>query len=200
MMLAVLAVAAPLPAETPSTHKVHRAALESELRLARKPGVYFVFDLLNGRVRIKARGMVLQDLAITEESLWGTLEETQPLILEARSSIGKPERQRVPVGETASSTMPSALEVRDMPCRYRLHFSGGLTLRVNSQSSHFREQLASGVYALFWSLGRPIVSLAGLVRGNAFRWIDVTLPEEDAKTLYWTITDGAPAILYPPRP
>jgi len=191
-----LNAAAPLTADTGNQSSLRKTALESELRLARKPGVYFVIDLNQAQVVVKARGMSLKALSIIRKSVWGSVGGQQPRRLESKSALSEPDRLRLKPGQREEKAPVPALEVSDMPSRYLLHLSGGLTVGINSEPAGIVDRLASGAYSSFWATARPILSLRSVARGIPFEWIELSLSRSDAQALYWVLSEGTQSVIY----
>ena len=174
--------------------------LESELKLAGRPGIYAVFDLRGKRISIKARGMALTEFPIRGASVWGTPADPVPLKLTEKDAFKNPKRVEIEPqrGQDEGESTLNALEVKDMPSRYVLRLD-------HIASIHIRPS----VQGTFWRLLEAGRSLAGLVvlsfrsgwsflRGKPFTEVDITLEEKDARTLYWTMHEGTPCILAMP--
>ena len=61
--------------------------LESELKLTTKPNIYFVFNLKDKKVYIKAHGTTLRELQVNKVEYWGDNIQLKPLFLSEKKYI-----------------------------------------------------------------------------------------------------------------
>jgi hypothetical protein len=174
--------------------------LESELKLARKPKIYAVFDLGNKRVSIKARGIELTEFPIENVTLWGNALAANPLSLVAKGSFIKPKRKRIKPGQdNGQDTFElDALEVNDMPSRYTLYLDRGVSVCVRAAPEGIFLRLLDAGYSLAGALVRPFYSTWYFLKKRPFTEVDITLKEKDARSLYWIMFEGTPCLLAPP--
>jgi hypothetical protein len=85
-----------------------------------------------------------------------------------------------------------------MPSRYTLVLDGGLTIFIRPET----EGIVSGICNYFYSskrfLMRPIAMLWNALWGKPYTAIDIVLDKNDARAVYWSISEGSGAIVYPP--
>lgn len=171
--------------------------LESELQLAGKPDIYFIFNLEAGKIYFKTRGFFLKELPAEDTRLWGRLIEPKPLKLIKKSSFAKPGRNRIKPGKNDenSNSGIEALEVEDMPARYRLALEDGVSLYIMSKPKGFLRY----IFYLFSTAGlhisRPVFVLWNTLRGRSFTEVDIHLSERNAKILYWSFPEGSKCII-----
>jgi hypothetical protein len=177
------------------------ALWQSEYLLARTPQIYLIFDLSEKKVLIKAKGLVLRELPIESYSVWGTPVQPKLLPLISKSALLKPKRAELKPAQKDENNSPvlQALQVEDMPARYRLNFAGGIRIYVRPESEGALLSLAN----LFSSLKshlfiRPIGFLWNKLSGENFIEIAVYLKEKDAKSLYWAFQEGFTCIIWRP--
>jgi len=166
----------------------------SEYQLAKTPQIYFIFELIEKKILIKARGVVLKELPIESCALWGAPLQPTPLPLLSKSAIIRPKRTEIKPIQKNDEENPSALhalQVEDMPARYRLNFDGGIRLYVRPKSG--------GVLLTFFNLfsslksylvTRPFGLLWNGLHGENFTEIVVYLKEKEARSLYWAFQEG----------
>jgi hypothetical protein len=175
--------------------------LDAELALARKPGTYFVFDLGERTVFIKARGVVLRELRVSKVRLWG-----RPISLEARelsekSSLFKPKRKEIKSGKKAGEGEfeIEALELKDMPFNFKLVFTEGVMVSVRKEAEGIFSWLTSAGHYLAWLVSRPPLTVWYTLREKPFRSVLITMSEKDAQSLYWALYEGIDGIIVDTR-
>ncbi|RJQ55024.1 MAG: hypothetical protein C4526_04305 [Nitrospiraceae bacterium] len=182
--------------------------LQSELVLAKKPIIYFVFNLKDRVVLLKSRGIALRQMKIEDVSFWGDAVDSKPLLMIRKSALFEPERVKIDPDKnkeeennTATTPAPGAfdieaLELQDMPTSYRMEFGNGVHISVRPEKAGF----VSGVYRAAdysgWYLSRPILTLWNSFRGRPFTSIYLTVNEEDARSIYWSLVEGSENIIY----
>jgi len=185
--------------------------LSTELTLARKPVIYFIFDLENREVLLKSRGTVLKKMKIDDIKFWG-----DPVFSGSQTMIGKSalfkEPKRVNIdpdkaaeeeetktaGQTPATFEIDALELKDMPATYHLEFSEGVFISVRPKASG----IVSGIYELAnyaaWYISRPVFTVWYSIQGRPYTSIYLTLSEEDARSIYWSLEENSVNIIYRP--
>lgn len=168
--------------------------LEEELKLAARPQIYLVLDLAGRVIQVKSRGIELQRLLISEWRQVGEGSLAGVFRLRARPAVTRPK------AAPADPTSVPAIEVQHMPDRYDLIFDPGLVVSVGQSARERPWPWVRGMVEEWW--GR----LAGLfgISVQADRATDVrihlTLAQEVAQSLAWTMTDGMPMIIGRPAP
>lgn len=179
------------------------AACTQEIAAARGGSVYVVVEMPARLIRIKARGVVLRDFPLAELTWLGPpldkpflsvmTEKTprrEPLeIRPATSPIG---------GEPARADSEGRLDVSQMPRRYRLDLSDGVSLSVQSHRTHSilstAYDEAAGVVRLWAS---RIAGWIGRSAGTPRRHLWIELRADDAQALYWALTPRTPILMVP---
>ena len=173
--------------------------LEEELALARKPDIYFVFNLKEKMAYIKARGIHLRELQINDFHCWGSPVSGNGYRLRKKSTFFKPDREMIKPGESKEKDnfKIEALELSDMPSRYTLVLDGGVRISIRPS----REGIVSGIGNIFHTLIQffihPIAMLWHALRGKPYTAIDLVLDKNDARAIYWSFSEGSGAIIYP---
>ncbi len=174
--------------------------LKEELALAKNPGLYFIFDLKNNQIFLKARGMLLEEWKIEKIHRWGAAPPLGALTLEKKSALFAPKRAKIkPAEEEAGDTFElDALELKDMPSAFTLYMEGGISVYVRPKPQSISSRAASLGHSLVWYLGVPMKNLWLELRKKSFAAIEVRLPEvEKARALYWALADGTKGIILP---
>jgi len=185
--------------------------LLSELTLAKKPIIYFIFDLENREVFLKSRGTVLKRMRIDDIKFWGAPVNPGSQTMIRKSALFK-EPKRVNIdpdkageeeetktaGQTPGTFEIDALELKDMPTVYHLEFSKGLFISVRPKASG----IVSGLYELAnyaaWYMSRPLLTVWYSIQGRPYTSIYLTLSEEDARSIYWSLEENSVNIIYQP--
>ena len=172
--------------------------LKTEAVLAATPKPYFELDLERRRIALKTRGMVLFEVPVQEQGLWGRRLAVGPTSVVRRDALARP---AVAIGDekNPSSLDDQLLELNDMPTRYRLGLAGEVEVEIIP--------LASGRWPLWrqrigiWrcQLSRPLVTLRQRRERHETTAVFLILKPEDAQRLYWTLFEGLDGILVPPR-
>ncbi|MCG6537146.1 MAG: hypothetical protein L7F78_21160 [Syntrophales bacterium LBB04] len=173
--------------------------LEEELALARKPDIYFVFNLQEKMAYIKSRGIPLRELPINDFHCWGRPVSGSGHRLMEKNTFFKPDRETIKPGESKDKDnfKSEALELADMPSRYTLVLDGGINISIRTPI----EGIISGIGNIFYTSGRfilrPIFMLWYALRGKPYTVIDLILDKNDARAVYWSFSEGSVAIIYP---
>lgn len=164
--------------------------LEAELKLAAKPNIYLLIDLVHRTIFIKVRGLDLQRLPIDH---WSSPNSTE---LAGTFRIGeRPPIERRKIDPTVGPDQ-DPISLMDMPTHYTLHCAPTLTVIV--QSSY-----KQGLWQWLLQTGRAWYGYAAawvhiLATGEAIPptpSLRLTLAPEKAQSLAWTITDGMPLLI-----
>jgi hypothetical protein len=162
--------------------------LAEEVKLAARPHTYLLVDLVDNVVIMKARGVELQRLplrnwsAVSREAMTGTFRLT------ARPSVV---RRKI---DPAAGAEQEPITLADMPGDYHLDFTPSLAIDVVPPPSDA---------PLRWSVLQ--VTLWGM---SARSWLEsfrpgsapcprlvLTLPEDRAQSLAWSLVDGMPLVI-----
>ena len=174
--------------------------LASELKLASKPDIYFLFNFKENIVYIKAAGISLREMKIKGLKQWGDHAPGQQLLLLKKSTFIKPGRDKIKPGETkeADDFSIEALELKDMPARYTLSMDKGVSIFVRPET----EGIFSGIFNLVYSvkrfISRPVLTLWNALLRRPFVSIDIVMDKKDAQALYWSFYEGNGALVYSP--
>ncbi len=179
--------------------------LESELELAKKPHIYFIFDLKNRGIFLKSRGVMLKEIKIEDMKFWGRPLDTKPRTLLKKSSLFEPKREKIEPEKSkekettdTSSFEVKALELKDMPTSYRLVFHESIFISIRPKATGIISKLYNTGRYISWYLSRPILTVWNSIRSKPFSAIYLTVNEEDARSIYWSLTENSESIIYHP--
>lgn len=182
--------------------------LKSELRLAKTKHLYFVFDLRDKKVSIKSTGITLKEMGIEDVRFWGKPIEPVVHILLKKSALMKPKREKIePKKEEGDNGKfeIKALELSDMPKRYRLTLSkqknwsqGEVMITIRPATKDITSVISNTLSFTGWYITRPLLTIWYYLKDRPFTSIYLTLQEEDARSIYWSFTEGAEGIIYNP--
>ncbi|HLA28671.1 MAG TPA: hypothetical protein VJZ49_12335 [Syntrophales bacterium] len=174
--------------------------LEEELTLARKPDIYFVFNMKEKMAYIKAMGIHLRELQINDFHFWGSPVSGNIYRLRKKSTFFKPGREMIKPGESREKDNfeIEALELTDMPSRYTLVLDGGVKIFIRPSKEGIVSEIGNLFYTSIRFLIRPIAMLWHALRGTPYIAIDIVLDKNDARAVYWSLSEGSGTIIYPP--
>ena len=179
--------------------------LESELELAKKPHIYFIFNLKNRGIFLKSRGVMLKEMKIEDMKFWGRTLDTKPRTLLKKSSLFEPKREKIDPEKSkenettdTSSFEVKALELKDMPTSYRLVFHESIFISIRPKATGIISKLYNTSRYVSWYLSRPILTVWNSIRSKPFTAIYLTVNEEDARYIYWSLTENSESIIYHP--
>jgi len=172
--------------------------LKEELALARKPDIYFVFNLREKMIHINSRGIHLRELPIKNCRYWGSPASGTAHHLRKKSTLIEPSRDVIKPGKNKGDFKIDILELADMPSRYTLFLDGGLTIFIRPETEGIASGISNFLYSSKRFLTRPVAMLWNAVRGKPYTAIDIVLDKNDVRAAYWSISEGSGAIAYPP--
>ena len=178
-------------------------ALEAELRLASQERIYLILDARDATVRIKAAALTLKTLPITRWTSWGSPVAPAPRTLVRRSALLEPRRPRItpeaadpPTNDAGVLASPGAgtdldaLELKDMPARYRLALDQGVHIAVRPEPEGFFSRWWERAYYAGWYLTRPLPTVWNSMLGRPYSALYLRIAAQDARALYWVCRDG----------
>lgn len=174
--------------------------LNEELKLSRKPDIYFVFHLNGKRVHIKARGILLKELPIKDFNCWGSPVSVNTYRMKEKSAFIEPEREIIKPGESKKNEKykVDAFELSDMPSRYSVVLDGGVVISIKPPTEGIGSGISNISYSSVRFLTRPILILWNVLKGKPYTAIDIVLDKNDAKALYWSLSGNPNAIVDAP--
>lgn len=178
--------------------------LESELKLAKKPQLYFIFNLKEKKIYFKCRGVTLRELEIKKVNLWGPYPGLKDYVLLKRSTLFKPERKEINPKNNEKDKQEAnfeleALELGDMPANFSMVLYEGINISVRQKPEGFFSGLRSIYSNTMWHITRPLITIWNAVQGKPFTSVYITLSKKDAQSLYWSFYEGLAGIIYYPK-
>lgn len=191
--------------------------LQAEYDLAKSQHLYFVIDLPAYRILFRASGITLAELPILSVRSWGRPADGLTYTLAKKSARKEPVRQQIMIppapgaepekpaepeikGKKPEAPAVQALEIADMPTDYVLQLDDGTLLTVHARLTEgsFRERLRQQAVRLSWYITRPLISVWQHWHGNPYNEMLLTLPEREARMLYWSFQEGAHCLVHWP--
>lgn len=168
--------------------------LEEEIKLASRPQIYLLLDLSERILYIKGRGIELHRLPVLHWQVSGGGSPSGLFRLRARPQVDRPKAG--PGKDPSLALAPDPINLQDMPAEYLLLYEPGLLLTV---APPFREQpwlWARSLLREWWarvaSWTRVAAQADQVPSGPRLR---LTLSQEAARSLAWTVTDGMPLLI-----
>lgn len=176
---------------------------QTELDLAKKGIVYTVLDLSARRLTLKIKGLALKEFhfsdvssrkeKVSSGSAHRLIKKYPPTpTIEKEIPPSNASEASAPPVSPLLSTESVFVAVGDMPSRYRLYFEDGLVLSIVSvlqecdcgRIEKGLRLIKERAISLSWEAGR-------LVFDRRFPDLQLTLPEEEAKALFWSLSEGS---------
>ncbi|MDD8031980.1 MAG: hypothetical protein PHQ25_08295 [Acidobacteriota bacterium] len=203
-----------LPEETIKILKENKF-LEEELKLAGKPAYYFVINLKEKKVDLKARGMVLKSWNFSDLRYSGKPVPLKVTSLTHKTALDPPERKIIQPDEEqdkdekemnemkesqpeATGTFEvEALELADMPSSFDLNFDDGLKISIQSKSG-LKETFHQTWENILWYTWYPIKHF--IIRKSELkpRLVIYFENQREAQAIYWAFIDGIKGIIWFP--
>jgi len=173
--------------------------LKSEHQFAKTIHVYVLFDLVEKKIFIKVRGTVLKELPITSLKIWGAPISVKPMTLLKKDAFIEPGRKEIKPAKEGEETTSElqALQVGDMPARYRLSLDGNIWLYVRPRAEGTLSTLLNTLSSLkSYVIIKPMGTLWHALRGESFTEVVIYLSENDARSLYWAFQEGYGCVIW----
>jgi hypothetical protein len=198
VFVAALFIALNAYADNKEKLAIENKLIERELSLAKKSNLYFVFDLKEKTIRIKAQGVILREFPIHDVRVWGSSLPGDSLVLKKKSTFVKPRRKSIKPAEKEETDNFEihALELEDMPSRYTLVLDKRVYISVKPHKG-LLSKTGNAASSLKNAIVRPFMAYLYAVRGKPYTTIDIFLEKGDAKALYWSFQEGTESVLYP---
>lgn len=184
--------------------ELRNRTLRAELDLARKPKIYFTLDLGRQMAQIKSSGVVLRELPLSGFNHFGPPSAAVSRALVEKRSLFEPERNVIDP-EAAKKKKEGqkfelkTLELDDVPSSFKLLFDDGTRITVKGVGESLLGKLGQSLASGFWLVSRPLIFNWQFLRGAPYTELLLTLPREDARRLYWSISEGVPCLIYWPQ-
>lgn len=179
--------------------------LSAELELARGKQVYFFIDLPAAVIRFRASGVTLAELPLHRQHIWGVPATEPQTRLRKKDALFEPQRTVIrlsPAGKEPQLTTPSeppALELSDMPVRYRLQMEDGTVLRIVPRPSTLAGRVLERGRTLLWLLTRPLISIWNFLCRRPYTEIRLELDADAGRLLYWSLNEEAACLINWPQ-
>ncbi len=193
-------VAANAAEEKPASLKLNQR-LKEELSLAKSPALYFILDLEGKNIRLKSRGMVLQEWKVESVRSWGQQPALETLTLAKKSALFAPKRTKIMPGaaEQGGEFELDALELKDMPSSYTFYLDKGIRLYFRVKPKSFLSRVGNIGRLLVWYFWVPLRNLGFEVKKKPFVAIEIRLgSKEDSQAIYWSFSDGIKGLFFYP--
>lgn len=180
--------------------------LQAELDLAKRGWVYTVLDLSSGQLTVKIKGLALKEFHFSDVSSGkkNAPSGSAHRLIKKHPPTPTIEKEIPPAGVSDAPDTPEPkvspllstetvfVSVGDMPSRYRLYFEDGLMIsivpvlqecdcgRIEKGWRLIKETAAN----LSWEAGR-------LAMDRRFPDLRLVLSEEEAKALFWSLSEGS---------
>lgn len=165
--------------------------LEEESKLAARPQIYLLIDLPEQVLRIKGRGIELHRLPITGWSASDQEGLRRVFRLQARPMVSRP--RTLP----ESDPLANPIDLKDMPLDFDLAFDPPLILTVAPPARERPLLLARSFVREWWGRLASHVGGSTAPTGKVLRF-RLTLSQEAARSLAWSLTDGMPLLIRTP--
>jgi hypothetical protein len=190
--------------------------LTAEYGLAKDAKFYFVLDVLEGRIELRARGMVLKSWPVEDMRFWGRPDLAGSVGLVRKTALKTPEKIVIKPGDAGETVKPApaakpgeasaaatpadydleAIELRDMPTRFGFDLDNGLHIAIKAKSGAAPGLRIRLKDAWHWYFGLPLRDLLGKGKGQAAAELELTLAnDQDAQAVYWHFYDGIKGII-----
>ncbi len=202
---------APLPAlaSTEDLAQTNRL-LQAEYELAKSQKLYFIFDLQAAQILFRVSGVTLAKLPILSLHSWGRPADGIAYALARRSARKEPVRQQIVIPDGKEPEKPAtpappvkpgeikapelqALEIADMPTQYELELDEGTLLTIRAplaENADYQEKYRYYLDKYSWYVTRSLSSLREHRQGGSHNETLITLPEREARMLYWSFQVG----------
>lgn len=215
LLLWVPGAAADELAELAQTNRL----LQAEYELAKSQKLYFIFDLQASQILYRVSGVTVATLPILSLRSWGRPADGIAYTLSKRTARKEPEREQIVIpdgkeeeapkppptppkpGEAPKAPELQALEIDDMPTEYTLQLDDGTLLSVRStlpEKAGIKEKLRYYYDKYSWFVTRPLISISHHRQGTAYNEMRLTLPEREARMLYWSFQEGGRCLVHWP--
>ncbi|TLM67701.1 MAG: hypothetical protein FDZ69_04190 [Deltaproteobacteria bacterium] len=211
----VPAAAADDVAELAQTNRL----LQAEFELAKSQKLYFIFDLQASEILYKVSGVTVARLPILSLRSWGRPADGIAYTLAKRTARKEPQREQIAIPDGREEEKPTpppappkpgeppkapdlqALEIADMPTEYELQLDDGTLLSIRStlpENASFQEKLRYYKDKYSWFISRSLISLSQHRQGSSYNEMRLTLPEREARMLYWSFQEGGRCLVHWP--
>ncbi len=176
-------------------------SLETELSLAKSSHLYFIFDLGENKIDLKAKGLLLRTWKIEAIRLWGDPVLLNPVSVVKKSTIFPPKREEIKPGETGEEEKfeIEALELSDMPSSYTIILERNISIYIRPKSKGLASLLKNIGHTMRWYFYPPLRTVWSTAKRNSYTAFDVLMENKDeCRSFYWTLAENMKFIIFPP--
>lgn len=177
-----------------------KSPLQTELDLAKRGAVYTLLDLSSRQLTLKIKGLPLKTFHIAavssgkEKSLPGSahrLVKKYPPPPTIEKEIPPPGASEKPISPLLS-TETVFISVEKMPSRYRLYFEDGFMISIISEMQECScGRIEKGLRLLKETAAKMSWEAGRWVADRRFPDLRLILSEEEAKALFWSLSEGS---------
>ncbi len=195
IFLSVILISVPAPAlagqgeATPETTQV----LEEEVKLSGRPQLYFLLDLVEKTLLIKGRGIELRRLQVLDWHASDREALASVFILQSRPVISRP--------KTLPGRDPTLdpIELRHMPVSYDLPFDRGLVVLIVPSPSERPWLWCRTLLRDWWIRNKAYLTITPASPSTPKPVVlRLTVSQETAQSLAWSVLDGMPLLIRRP--
>lgn len=175
-----------------------KRVLSEEHSLAKEPALYFMIDIHEKKLELRARGIVLREWNMSRARLWGKPLPLKRLTLVKKSALFPPKRKNIEPGEEDKDSFElDTFEIIDMPASYVFSFEEGVTLYIRPRAQNVPKRIANSGHFLRWHIWLPLKTLWFSVKKKSLSAIDIRLENKaEAQALFWAFSEGIKGIMF----
>jgi hypothetical protein len=167
--------------------------LADEVKLAARPHAYLLIDLAAHAVIMKARGVEMHRLSIARWSAEFREKMTGTFRLISRPAVV---RRKMDPSLTSEQ---EPISLADMPASYHLAFSPPLRIDITAPADRAPVRWALLQVKLWWRwLVQMFHSLSSGPTPQSEPYLLLTLSDDEAQSLAWSLVDGMPVVIRRP--
>ncbi|MCJ7581430.1 MAG: hypothetical protein MUP98_12965 [Candidatus Aminicenantes bacterium] len=175
-----------------------RQLLEAEHSLAKSSRLYFVLDIREKKIDLKAKGISLRTWKIEKIRLWGDPVLLNPALLVKKSALFSPKREEIKPEEPGSDAKfeLEALELGDMPSSYTINLERNISIYIRPRSKGWMSFLRTIGRTLKWRLFPPLKTVLSAAQRKSYTAFDILLENrEESRSFYWAVGENSQFII-----
>jgi len=192
ILFGVFVAAIPARADELYDLRKENRILDAEFALAKKPAIYFVFDLDRSIAQFRARGVTHRELKIARWSAWGHVPALKALSLIRKEALVRPTiKTGDSIADKAVRIDAEAQELKDMPVSYELFFENNVVMHVRGRTDGFGGRMADLWDSVYWRYSRALITLVDRYKKNPPHfYLYLSMNPEEAQSLYWAFQEN----------
>ncbi|MDH4217696.1 MAG: hypothetical protein OEY18_04745 [Candidatus Aminicenantes bacterium] len=178
-----------------------RQSLEIELSFTKSSHLYFILDIGERKIDLKAKGLLLRTWKIEKIRLWGDPVLQNPISLVKKSALFPPKREEINPEETEKDEEfeLEALELSDMPSSYAIILERNISIYIRPKSKGLTSLLKNIGHTLRWYFYPSLRTVWSKAKRKSYTAFDVLMEnKEDCRSFYWTLAENSQFIILPP--